>query len=36
VAAACGFGTGEYLATVFRQAVGMTPLKYRAAAAASR
>jgi len=36
VAAACGFGTGEYLATVFRQAVGMTPLKYRAAAIASR
>ncbi|MGI9178829.1 MAG: substrate-binding domain-containing protein [Pirellulales bacterium] len=36
VAEACGFGTGEYLATVFRQAVGMTPLKYRAAAAASR
>ncbi len=36
VAVACGFGTGEYLATVFRQAVGMTPLKYRAAAAASR
>ena len=26
VAAACGFGTGEYLATVFRQTVGMTPL----------
>jgi LacI family transcriptional regulator len=36
VAAACGFGTGEYLATVFRQAVGITPLKYRAAATASR
>lgn len=35
VAAACGFGTGEYLATVFRQTVGMTPLKYRAAATAS-
>jgi LacI family transcriptional regulator len=30
VAAASGFGTGEYLATIFRQATGMTPLKYRA------
>ncbi len=32
VAKASGFGTGEYLATLFRQEVGMTPLKYRAAA----
>jgi len=31
VARASGFGTGEYLATLFRQATGMTPLKYRAA-----
>jgi LacI family transcriptional regulator len=29
VAVAAGFGTGEYLATIFRQATGMTPLKYR-------
>ena len=29
VAAASGFGTGEYLATTFRQATGMTPLRYR-------
>ena len=29
VAASSGFGTGEYLATIFRQATGMTPLKYR-------
>jgi LacI family transcriptional regulator len=29
VAAASGFGTGEYLATIFRQATGLTPLKYR-------
>ena len=29
VATASGFGTGEYLATIFRQATGMTPLKYR-------
>lgn len=38
VAAACGFRTGHYLATVFRQETGITPLKYRAAAsvAASR
>lgn len=34
VARACGFGTGEYLATVFRQATGLSPLKYRAAARA--
>lgn len=32
VAAASGFGTGEYLATVFRQATGTSPLKYRASA----
>ena len=32
VAQASGFGTGEYLATLFRGEVGMTPLKYRAAA----
>lgn len=32
VAQASGFGTGEYLATLMRRAVGMTPLKYRAAA----
>lgn len=31
VATASGFGTGEYLATLFRQMTGMTPLKYRAA-----
>ena len=30
VARASGFGTGEYLAKAFRQATGMTPLKYRA------
>lgn len=35
VAAACGFSTGHYLATVFRQETGITPLKYRAAASAS-
>lgn len=29
VAAASGFGTGEYLATLFRQSTGLTPLKYR-------
>lgn len=29
VAAACGFGTGEYLATIFKQSTGLTPLKYR-------
>ena len=29
VARASGFGTGEYLAKTFRQATGMTPLKYR-------
>ena len=29
VARASGFGTGEYLAKIFRQATGMTPLKYR-------
>jgi LacI family transcriptional regulator len=29
VATACGFGTGEYLATIFKQATGLTPLKYR-------
>ena len=32
VAHASGFGTGEYLATLMRRTVGMTPLKYRAAA----
>jgi LacI family transcriptional regulator len=32
VALASGFGTGEYLATLMRRTVGMTPLKYRAAA----
>lgn len=32
VAQASGFGTGEYLATLMRREVGMTPLKYRAAA----
>ena len=31
VAQASGFGTGEYLATLFRQVTGITPLKYRAA-----
>lgn len=31
VARASGFGTGEYLATLFRQVTGITPLKYRAA-----
>lgn len=30
VAKASGFGTGEYLAKIFRGATGMTPLKYRA------
>jgi LacI family transcriptional regulator len=30
VARASGFGTGEYLAKIFRQATRMTPLKYRA------
>jgi LacI family transcriptional regulator len=35
VAAACGFSTGHYLATVFRQETGITPLKYRAAASVS-
>lgn len=29
VATACGFGTGEYLATLFKHATGLTPLKYR-------
>jgi len=29
VAVASGFGNGGYLATVFKQATGMTPLKYR-------
>jgi len=32
VAQASGFGTGEYLATLMRRTIGMTPLKYRAAA----
>lgn len=32
VAKASGFGTGEYLATLMRRTLGMTPLKYRAAA----
>lgn len=36
VAAACGFSTGHYMATVFRQELGITPLRYRAAASASR
>lgn len=36
VAAGSGFGTGEYLATAFRRATGMTPLQYRAATAAGR
>ena len=31
VARASGFGTGEYLATLFRQVTAVTPLKYRAA-----
>ena len=31
VAQASGFGTGEYLATLFRQVTGITPLKYRGA-----
>lgn len=31
VAASCGFGTGEYFATVFRQATGMTPRQFRSA-----
>lgn len=35
VAAACGFGTGTYMATVFRRVVGITPLRFRAAATAS-
>ncbi|MFM1905050.1 MAG: hypothetical protein RLZZ440_2950, partial [Planctomycetota bacterium] len=34
VATACGFGTGAYMATVFRKVVGITPLRYRAAAGA--
>jgi LacI family transcriptional regulator len=34
VARACGFASGEYLATVFRQETGTTPLKFRAAARA--
>ena len=29
VAAACGFGTPEYLATLFKKATGLTPLRYR-------
>ena len=29
VAVASGFGTGEYMATIFRQATGMTPLRFR-------
>jgi LacI family transcriptional regulator len=33
VAVASGFSTGHYLATVFRQEMGITPLKYRASAA---
>lgn len=36
VAAASGFSTGHYLATVFRQETGVTPLKYRAAASTGR
>ena len=36
VAAASGFSTGHYLATVFRQETGITPLKYRAAASTGR
>ena len=36
VAAASGFSTGHYLATVFRQETGVTPLKYRAAASIGR
>lgn len=32
VAKASGFGTGEYLATLLRKTIGMTPLKYRATA----
>jgi LacI family transcriptional regulator len=36
VAKGCGFGNGEYLATVFRQSVGMTPLQYRRASNAGR
>jgi len=36
VAEASGFATGEYLATVFKQATGMTPLKFRAATRSRR
>lgn len=32
IAEASGYGSPEYLATVFRQTVGVTPLKYRAQA----
>lgn len=32
VAEASGYGSAEYLATVFRQSLGLTPLKYRAQA----
>jgi LacI family transcriptional regulator len=32
VAEACGYRTAEYLATRFRRAVGITPLRYRTAA----
>ena len=35
-AAASGFSTGHYLATVFRQETGVTPLKYGAAASTGR
>jgi LacI family transcriptional regulator len=31
VAESSGFATGEYLATIFKQATGMTPLKFRSA-----
>ena len=29
IAATSGFGTAEYLATLFKQATGLTPLRYR-------
>jgi hypothetical protein len=29
IAASSGFGTAEYLATLFRRATGLTPLRYR-------
>ena len=36
IAYACGFGSGQYFATVFRQRTGETPQQYRRSATAGR